>query len=120
MSCTSNPALAAVIVAGAVLRAVVQPMPMMTTVGCVEADGRGRFVLKRATEPTVIEERVPDEPDPDTPLGSQSIRLIGTLDEFGVGNHEGHKVWAKGLLNAGEPFRLLNLVSITHLSSLCE
>ncbi len=119
MSRTSILALA-VVVAGAVLRAAAQPMPIMMTVGCVEADGRDQFVLVRATPPTVLEERVPDQPDPDAPLGDQTIRLIGTLDEFGVGDHVGHKVWAKGLLNSGEPLRLLNVVSITHLSSSCE
>ncbi len=63
-----------------------------------------------------------DEPPADAPLGARTIRLIGTLDEFGVDDRVGHKVWAKGLLNpanAGDA-DLLNLTSITTLSDRCE
>jgi len=99
-----------------------QPMPIMATVGCVESRDDGRFHLVRATEPEALQERMPEEPPADTPLGARTIRLIGTLDEFGVPGRTGHKVWAKGLLNpadAGDA-DLLNLTSITTLSDLCE
>ena len=99
-----------------------QPMPIMATVGCVETGDDGRFHLVRATEPEALQERMPEEPPADTPLGARTIRLIGTLDEFGVPGRTGHKVWAKGLLNpadAGDA-DLLNLTSITTLSNLCE
>lgn len=96
------------------------PIPLMMTVGCVEADGRDGFTLTRATEPTAIQERVPAQPVSDVPLGDQTLRLVGTLDEFGVVTHVGHKVWAKGLLNPGDPVPLLNLTSITHLDQSCE
>ncbi len=95
-------------------------MSIMTTVGCVEEDGRGGFTLINATDPAALAGRLPEQPPPDTPLGSLTIRMVGTLDEFGVAKHEGHKVWAKGLLNPGEPSDLLNLVSITHLSPSCK
>ena len=99
-----------------------QPMPIMATVGCVESGDDGRFHLVRATEPEALQERMPEEPPADTALGGRTIRLIGTLDEFGVPARTGHKVWAKGLLNpagaAGGD--LLNLTSITTLSDLCE
>lgn len=99
-----------------------QPMPIMATVGCVESGDDGRFHLVRATEPETLQERMPEEPPADTPLGARTIRLIGTLDEFGVPGRTGHKVWAKGLLNpadAGDA-DLLNLTSITTLSDRCE
>lgn len=99
-----------------------QPMPIMASVGCVESADDGRFHLVRATEPEALQERMPEEPPADTPLGARTIRLIGTLDEFGVPGRAGHKVWAKGLLNpadAGDA-DLLNLTSITTLSDRCE
>lgn len=99
-----------------------QPMPIMATVGCVESGDDGRFHLVRATEPEALQERMPEEPPADTPLGARTLRLIGTLDEFGVPARNGHKVWAKGLLNpaAAGGADLLNLTSITTLSDLCE
>ena len=99
-----------------------QPMPIMATVGCVEGGDDGRFHLVRATEPEALQERMPEEPPVDAPLGARTIRLIGTLDEFGVPGRAGHKVWAKGLLNpdAAGGGELLNLTSITTLSDRCE
>ena len=99
-----------------------QPMPIMATVGCVESGDDGRIHLVRATEPEALQERMPEEPQADAPLGARTLRLIGTLDEFGVADRTGHKVWAKGLLNpnlAGGA-DLLNLTSITTLSERCE
>lgn len=97
-----------------------QPMAIMTTVACVEAAERGVFHLVHATEPEPISDRLPPEPEPSAALGVHRIRLIGTLDEFGVARHVGRKVWAKGLLIEDEAERRLNLVSITRLSSDCE
>ncbi len=99
-----------------------QPMPIMTTVGCVESGDDGRFHLVRATEPEALQERLPEQPAANTPLGARTLRLIGTLDEFGVADRVGHKVWAKGLLNPGAAggADLLNLTSITPLSQRCE
>ena len=98
-----------------------QPMPIMATVGCVESGDDGRFHLVRATEPEALQERMPEEPPADTPLGARTIRLIGTLEEFSVGDRAGHKVWAKGLLNpdAAGGADLLNLTSVTTLSDRC-
>ena len=99
-----------------------QPMPITATVGCVEGSDDGRFHLVRATEPEALQERMPEEPPADTPLGARTLRLIGTLDEFGVPARNGHKVWAKGLLNPADAggADLLNLTSITTLSDRCE
>ena len=99
-----------------------QPMPIMATVGCVESADDGRFHLVRATEPEALQERMPEEPPADATLGARTIRLIGTLDEFGVPARTGHKVWAKGLLNPANAggADLLNLTSITTLSDRCE
>ena len=97
-------------------------MPIMAAVGCVESGDDGRFRLVRATEPEAQQERMPEQPPADAPLGARTIRLIGTLEEFGVGDRAGHKVWAKGLLNpdAAGGADLLNLTSITTLSDRCE
>ncbi len=108
------------LLAGLTAVATAQPMSIMMTVGCVESDGRGGFTLTSATDPKAIDDRLPEQPPSDAPLGRLTIRMVGTLDEFGVAKHEGHKVWAKGLLNPGEPVALLNLVSITHLAPSCE
>ena len=97
-----------------------QPMPIMMTVGCIESDGRGGFILTRAAEPQALSERMPAVPAADVPLGTKTLKLIGTLDEFGISSHEGKKVWAKGLLNAGDPLDLLNLTSITQLTAACD
>ena len=99
-----------------------QPMPIMTTVGCVESGDEGRFLLVRATEPEALQDRMPEQPSADTPLGARTIRLVGTLDEFGVPGRAGHKVWAKGLLNPADAVGpdLLNLTSITTVSQHCE
>ena len=99
-----------------------QPMPIMAAVGCVESGDDGRVHLVRATEPEALQERMPEEPPADTPLGARTLRLVGTLDEFGVPGLAGHKVWAKGLLNpdAAGGADLLNLTSITTLADRCE
>ncbi|MYK87881.1 MAG: hypothetical protein F4018_05795 [Acidobacteria bacterium] len=95
-------------------------MAITTTVACVEADERGAFYLVHATEPEPVSDRLPPEPEPTAVLGEHRIRLIGTLDEFGVARHVGRKVWAKGLLIEDETERRLNVVSITRLSPDCE
>ncbi len=97
-----------------------QPMPLMMMVGCVEGDEADGFHLARTTEPEVMQDRIPPEPAPDAPLGERQVRLIGTLYEFGVAEHVGHKVWARGILIEGESEARLNLVSITHLATACE
>ena len=95
-------------------------MPIMMLVGCVEADGQGDFHLTHATEPEAIADRLPPPPEPSAALGVHRVRLVGTLDEFGVARHASHDVWAKGLLIEDATERRLNLVSITHLSPDCE
>ena len=112
--------LAILVPAGGLTTLTAQTMPVVMTVGCVEMDGRDGVLLTRATEPTAMAERVPDQPPSDAALGAETLALVGTLDEFGVANHEGHKVWVKGLLNPAAPHRLLNLISITHLSPSCD
>ena len=99
---------------------VSQPLPIMTTVACVEENDEGAFHLTNATEPEAVADRLPPQPEPSAALGAGRIRLIGTLDEFGIVSHVGHKVWAKGLLIEDETERRLNLVSVTHLSAACE
>ena len=114
----SSPFLAGGALAGTV--AAAQPLLIMMTVACVEAGDEGTFHLVHATEPEAVADQLPPQPEPAAALGGNRIRLIGTLDEFGVARHAGHKVWAKGLLVEDEAERRLNLVSITHLSPDCE
>ena len=97
-------------------------MPIIVAVGCVESGDDGRFHLVRATEPEAMQERMPAQPPADAPLGARTLRLAGTLDDFGVPARAGHKVWAKGLLNP-DVFGgadLLNLTSLTTLFERCE
>ena len=114
----SGPFLVGGVLPGSV--AAMQPLPIVMTVACVEAGEAGAFHLINATVPEAIADPLPPQPEPSAALGDQRIRLIGTLDEFGVARHAGHKVWAKGLLVEEETERRLNLVSITHLSAHCE
>ena len=114
------PVLVILVPVGGLPALAAQTMPVVMTVGCVEMDGRDGVLLTRAIEPTAIDERMPDQPPSDAPLGAETLALVGTLDEFGVAKHEGHKVWVKGLLNPAAPHRLLNLISITHLSPSCD
>ena len=96
-----------------------QPLTIMTTVACVEETDEGAFHLTNATEPEAVADRLPPQPEPSAALGAARIRLIGTLEEFGIVSHVGHKVWAKGLLIEDESERRLNLVSLTRLSADC-
>ena len=118
----SGAAVATALAAGAPVAAVGagQPLPIMMLVACVEVDDQGAFHLTSATEPEAIADPLPPQPGPSAALGVHRVRLIGTLDEFGVARHVGHKVWAKGLLIEDETERRLNLVSITHLSPDCQ
>jgi hypothetical protein len=74
----------------------------------------------KATAPQEMDDRLPEQPALDVPLGTGRVRLIGTLDEFGVAAHVEHKVWVKGLYIEGESENRLNLVSITHLAETCQ
>ena len=96
------------------------PMPIMMSLGCVESDGRGGFLVTSATEPEAMADRLPEQPGENAPLGDSRIQLVGTLYEFGVAKHEGHKVWVKGLYLADEDGSRLNLISITHISPSCS
>ena len=103
----------------AVAAQAAQPMPLMLVVGCVAQEADEWWIV-RATAPVEITEEVPPEPEVSTPLGEGRLRLIGTLDEFGVRNHAGHKVRVKGLLIEDDDESRLNLTSIRHLSPACE
>ena len=93
---------------------------MVTLVGCVEGGTAEGLFIGKATIPQEIHDRLPEQPAPDVPLGTGRVRLIGTLDEFGVASHVEHKVWVKGLHIEGESENRLNLVSITHLAETCQ
>ena len=94
--------------------------PIVMMVGCVEDDGRGGFALTNATEPVALDDRLPEEPEATAPLGDGQARLIGTLDEFGVANHAGHKVRVRGLYIEDDDEDRLNLTSILMLSTSCR
>lgn len=96
------------------------PMSLMMLVGCVEADGTEGFQLVSATNPQVVDDRLPESPGPEAVLGTGEVGLIGTLDEFGVAQHEGHKVWVKGLYLENGADTKLNLVSILTLADVCQ
>jgi len=102
-----------------VLASAAQRMPLMMTVGCVAQEG-DQWWLVSATEPVEITEEVPPEPEVATVLGDGRFRLIGTLDEFGVNNHAGHKVRVKGILIEDNDETRLNLTSIRHMLPDCK
>ena len=98
-------------------------VPIVMMVGCVEDDGRGGFLLTSATDPVALDDRIPDEPKPTAPVGDGRVRLVGTLDEFGVGDHATHKVRVRGLFAEAESQSdsesRLNLTSIMMLATAC-
>ena len=102
------------------VQSVSNTVSMVTFVGCVERETAEGFFVDKATSPQEIHDRLPEQPAPDVPLGTGRVRLIGTLDEFGVAAHVEHKVWVKGLHIQGESEDRLNLVSITHLAETCQ
>ena len=99
---------------------VSEPMALMMLVGCVEADGAEGFQLVSATSPQVVDDRLPESPGPEAVLGTGQVELIGTLDEFGVAQHAGHKVWVKGLYLENGADTKLNLVSLLTLADACQ
>jgi len=109
----------AMAVLGGGLVSAVQRMPLMMAVGCIAQEG-DQWWLVSATEPVEITEEVPPEPEVATVLGAGRLRLIGTLDEFGVSNHAGHKVRVKGILLEDDNETRLNLTSIRHMLPSCE
>ena len=109
----------AVVALGVAAANAAQRMPLMMSVGCVVQEGEQRWIVS-ATEPVEITEEVSPEPDVSTPLGEGRLRLIGTLDEFGVSNHTGHKVRVKGIRIKGNDDTRLNLTSLRHLLPACE
>ena len=102
-----------------VLVSAAQRMPLMMAIGCVAQEG-DQWWLVSATEPVEITEEVPPEPEVATVLGDGRLRLIGTLDEFGVSNHTGHKVRVKGILIEDNDETRLNLTSIRHMLPDCK
>ena len=109
----------AVVALGVAAANAAQRMPLMMSVGCVVQEGEQWWIVS-ATEPVEIIEEVSPEPDVSTPLGEGRLRLIGTLDEFGVSNHTGHKVRGKGIRIKGNDETRLNLTSLRHLLPACE
>ena len=101
-------------------QSVTNTVVMVTFVGCVAGEKTEGFFVDKATIPEEIHDRLPEQPASDVPLGSGHVRLIGTLDEFGVDAHVEHKVWVKGLYIEGASENRLNLVSITHLAETCQ
>jgi DNA-binding beta-propeller fold protein YncE len=86
------------------------------TVGCLE-QVEGRFFLTAATDPVPGDE-VDRRLDP-VVKGERRYEVIGTVEEFGVPDHTGHRVRLKGLLVEAEPFPRLQITSLRHLASRC-
>lgn len=98
----------------------VQLMLIVIMVGCVESDGWGGFTLVCVVEFQVLLERMLDVLLVDVLFGMKILKFVGIFDEFSVFVYEGKKVWVKGLLNLGELFDLLNVISIIQLVVICE
>jgi hypothetical protein len=96
-------------------------MSVMMLVGCLAQEGE-RWYLTRATEPVAAElpgSKAYAEPAADAALGSGRYWLMGTVSEFDVIKHKGHKVRVKGLVLTGDPGPRVNLTSLRHLAPAC-
>lgn len=107
-----------------------KPLDIVAAAGCLERDGRG-WVLTHATEPLWAPgpggaERtsvaVTVEMAGRQPAGKERYRLMGVLEEFGVPDHEGHKMLIKGLLvvDAGRNEKRINVTSAQMAASNCR
>lgn len=101
-----------------------QRIPISTVVGCLTQTTEGTWILTDATEPVAIAtkpgSKEAKEPDETAPLGKRRFRIIGTLEEFGVSRHKGHKVRIKGMVLTGSPEPRVNVTSLRHLSPTCK
>ena len=98
------------------------PIELRTVVGCLSRTADS-WTLTRATEGEPTDRAFTSEDEiagsRQQPLGSLTYRLLG-IGEFGVDEHDGHKVQVKGLrLNIDGELRL-NVTSFQHLEPACE
>jgi DNA-binding beta-propeller fold protein YncE len=95
---------------------VPERLRVVGTVGCLETI-EGRFFLSDATDP-VPGDDVDTKLDPG-PKGTRRYEVIGTVSEFGVPDHLGHRVRLKGLVIEAEPVSRLQITSLRHVSPSC-
>ncbi len=97
------------------------PIELRTVVGCL-ARTANTWTLERATEGEPTDRAFTSEDEiarsHQQPLGSLSYRLLG-VGEFGVDEHDGHKVQVKGLRLKMDGELRLNVTSFQHLESAC-
>lgn len=102
-------------------------LDVTAVVGCVVQDG-ANWVLANATGPLLAPTRdgkaqtgstVTVEQAKGQRAGKERYRLLGLLDEFGVPEHKGHRVLAKGLVVGGPKDRRINLVAFSMVAPTC-
>lgn len=115
--------LAASALAQAQTPASPERMRAMFVVGCL-AEENGKWMLTRAGDPVPVAgvpgSKTDNEPAVDAPLGKNRFSLIGTVEEFGVTKHKGHKVRVKGLVIKATPDSRINLTSLKMLGVECK
>ena len=98
------------------------PIELRTVVGCVARDVDS-WILERATEGEPTERAFTSQDELAVSrrraLGSLTYRLLG-VGEFGVDEHDGHKVQVKGLRLRIDGELRLNVTSFQHLAPACE
>jgi len=103
-------------------------LQVVAVVGCVAQEGSS-LILTRATGPMIVPvaggkaqsgSGVTVDAAKSQPVGKERYRLINMLDEFGVANHKGHKVLAKGLITGDAKERRINLVSFEMVDANCR
>jgi hypothetical protein len=98
------------------LAAQSESLKVMGTVGCL-VEEEGKWFLTNATEP-VPGDDVDRGLDPEA-KGDRRFAVIGTVEEFSVPDHAGHKVRLKGLILEAEPADRLQLTSLKHVAASC-
>lgn len=93
-----------------------EPLRVMGMVGCLVQE-EGTWFLTHATEP-VSGDEVDRGLDPEA-KGEERFVVMGTVEEFSVPDHAGHKVRLKGMILDAEPFDRIQLTSLKHVAPTC-
>lgn len=91
-------------------------------VGCLQADGEGKWLLTHGSQPTVSETQATSSSElaaaAARPLGSQRYSLLG-LDFFNPSRYDGQEVAVKGVLINGPDRTRINVTSLQMVDTHC-
>jgi mono/diheme cytochrome c family protein len=96
---------------------------LVQVLGCLAQSPNGRWLLTNSTAPNITKD---DSATPDVlqsavaaPLGAETFELVSVSPSFKAGEHEGHKMEARGLLYRDPSSAELNLTSLAMIAPSC-